>query len=127
MLMTMPTSKPEENTTQSGNANAFSKKRESARKIYIRIMEQVGDDDEAHIMYELVESGYAVGAKFQNSDGSPRGARITHLTTRGRLFLQELREQEKKDQLSYKFRTAFVFFVGIAATQIPDIIKSFIK
>lgn len=125
--MSTPTSKPEANTTQGGSVNAKSKNRESARKIYIRIMEQVGEDDETHIACELVEGGYAVGATFQNSDGSPRGARITHLTARGRLFLQELREQEKKERISYKFRTAFMFLAGIAATQIPDVIKAFIK
>jgi hypothetical protein len=113
----------------------MSKKKETARRAYIRILEKIEsaplNGNETGLAGELIEGRYLKGNAPPDEDGAVVTVAITGITLQGRLFLQKLRTEEEAESLLglFKKHGSFVagLLVGALISIVPDLIKSWLS
>lgn len=101
------------------------------KKDYIRILTN-GPQSELDYEFarELIDSNYAKG-KYQVSKLHSSYDKVTNLiwigvNTNGRLFLDELNSQIRKESWGHKLKLGLVWILGVASTLVIEWIKSLI-
>jgi len=77
------------------------------RRMYIRILRKATDDtpllsEDVRFCAELIAEDYLVGNVSRDGDGIPIGVGLTGITVKGRLFLQQLQSEERKESFRSK-------------------------
>ena len=91
------------------------------------------DDKElTSVLYsDLIAAGYLEGATSRDENGTPNRNRITNITLKGRMYLDEIQELEKSQSRFGKIKKyggAFgLWILGIATPLIVDVIKAIFK
>jgi hypothetical protein len=88
---------------------------ETARQAYIRLLREAAkavdsfppDQRDGILKYELVKDECLDGVLRDNSSGFPIGAILFGIKPKGRLFLQELENQESRDAVSLNHKESF--------------------
>lgn len=109
----------------------MSKKKETARREYIRILAQISsyplNKSDTVLAGELIEGGYLKGTANPDEDGAAVSAGITGITVQGRLFLQKLRAEEEAESLLGIFKKYGSFLGGSLCGICFPIVSEFIK
>lgn len=95
----------------------------NARKLYIELLSNYaekatpgldapGDKRVATLSGELVDAGHLTGHTLRDEHEEIRGAVVTGMTVRGRLFLEELQRKEKDESWWGKFKTWGLPIIG---------------
>lgn len=107
------------------------KKNETPRQAYIRLLsETLPSNDcprDAAILGELITAGYLDGETFCDKDGVVDGAVCLGGTVKGRLFEQELRQQEKESRWQFKFFGYFCVLSGYIAGFLTPIFNDWLR
>ena len=106
--------------------------KDTARQGYIRLLKERAEALDTQIpkqrrtmMYaELIAEGYLIGATITDQEGFPNKNRITGITTKGRLFLQELEEQERSRSFTGRLKSGWPQFSGLIGVFIGWLLSS---
>jgi hypothetical protein len=84
-------------------------------------------DQDAILSGELIEGGYLEGGVMRGADGTIVGSSVTGISVQGRLFLQQLRKEEREDSLVGKGRKWVPVLVGYLAGLLSPVITDWLK
>ena len=96
------------------------------REAYIELLQEVASASikgsrktrEAVLLGELIEARFLEGEVIRNRDGCIVGSCATGVTVQGRLFLQQLIEQQRASTIRFRLATYAPVVLGFAIGQI---------
>lgn len=104
-------------------------KRRSWRDEYIKVLQDGPDHSQTKFALELIKDGYADGLISREcgvGDTAPY-VRWQGVNTKGRLFLDDLIEQKRKESLLYKIKIGALalggWLVGVVTSIFLDLVK----
>ena len=115
------------------------KSNETPPQSYIRLLtesaedtpQDVSDGRDAVLSGELIAAGYPTGDTLPNEDGSVVGSVVTGITVQGRLFLQQLIEQQAASTIRFKLAKAapavIAFALGQAFAVVGPVLSDFLR
>lgn len=116
------------------NTAKHSRRPETARAAYIRLLADqcvaadAAKERDSVLCGELIDGGYLDGDKLTDKHGQTLNSALVGITVQGRLFLQELKKQERAESRFGRAKRAGTFIggfvLGIIAKMIPDMIKA---
>jgi hypothetical protein len=111
---------------------------DNPRKEYIRLLSLVssehtpepGEMCDATLLGELIEAKHLRGSPLEDKQGFIRAAAPRGITVSGRLFLQQLRREEKQASLFGQFKTwgvpLLTYAFGVLTPILSDLIRAWL-
>jgi len=114
------------------------KRPETARRAYIRLLsERAGiqesaapEDRDSALYSELIDAGYLRGVPFRDAakGGMTTGVTVTEITLKGRLFLQQLKSEERRQSLLGRLKKVGLliggYLLGIFSPALTYLVKA---
>lgn len=105
----------------------------NARTTYIRLLERsarsgdVAQTPDWTFSGELIEEGYLVGTVGRNESGVISRSAVTGITVKGRLFLEQLRREQREESWLGRLQKVGIFLLGILVGVGVPILTSWLK
>ncbi len=113
------------------------KRIETARRAYIRLLSErakiqesaAGEERDSVLYSELIDADYLRGVPFRDAakGGMTTGVTVTEITLKGRLFLQQLKSEERQHSLWGRLKKIGLlvggYLLGVFSPALTDLAK----
>jgi hypothetical protein len=111
---------------------------DNPRRDYIRLLSlvtsehtpELGEKRDAILLGELIEAKHLRGGALEDRDGFIRAAAPRGMTVSGRLFLQQLKHEERQASLWGRFKTwgfpLLTYAFGVLTPILSDLIRAWL-